>query len=186
MALHERSVRLTYHDYLLFPEDGRRHEILDGEHYVTAAPYIRHQIVQQRLNFALSLVVEPAGLGQILSPPVDVLLSPNDIVQPDLLFIAKDRLGILTERNVQGAPDLVVEILSGSSRRIDREVKRGIYERYGVREYWLVDTNRDTVTVYCSEGEGFGRPTLLSAKAGSRLTSPLFPNLDAGLAELFA
>jgi Uma2 family endonuclease len=183
MALHDRPVRLTYDDYLLFPEDGRRHEILDGEHYVTAAPYIRHQIVQQRLNFALSRIVEPAGLGQILSEPVDVLLSRHDIVQPDLLFIARERLGILTRRNVQGAPDLVVEILSSSSQRIDREIKREAYERAGVSEYWLVDPELDTVTVYRAGEAG---ATLLSARAADLLTTPLLPGFEARLADLFA
>jgi Uma2 family endonuclease len=186
MALHDRSVRLTYSDYLGFPEDGRRHEVLDGDHYVTAAPYIRHQVVQQRLNFALSLIVEPAQLGQILSAPVDVLLSRHDIAQPDLLFIARERLEILTERNVQGAPDLVVEILSGSSLRLDREVKLEAYERTGVREYWIVDTAQDTIAIYRADDAGFGQALVLSARAGDCLTSPLLPGLEARLTDLFA
>ncbi len=187
MALQDRSVRLTYDDYLRFPQDGRRHEILNGEHYVTEAPGIGHQIIQQRLNFALSPIVERVRLGQILSAPVAVLLSPHDIVQPDLLFVARKRLKILTERYVQGAPSLVVEILSESSQQLDRHIKLEIYEHAGVREYWIVDGIVDdpagTITVYRAGDTG---ATVFSASAGYRLTSSLFPGLKIRLSDLFA
>src|SRR5215218_2041044 len=108
MALQDRPVRLTYTDYLLFPEDGQRHEILDGEHYVTAAPFLRHQALVVELAAALHPFIRSNKLGQLFVAPADVVLSRHDIVQPDLVFISTERLHILTERNIQGAPDLVV------------------------------------------------------------------------------
>jgi Uma2 family endonuclease len=129
VALHERSALLTYDDYVLFPDDGRRHEIIDGEHTVTPAPFLRHQALVRRFILALGAVIERGGLGELFPAPVDVLLTRHDIVQPDLVFIAKERLDILTEANVQGAPDLVIEILSPATRRKDEGEKRELYAR---------------------------------------------------------
>ncbi len=186
MALHDRSVRLTYVDYLLFPEDGQRHEILDGEHYVTAAPYLRHQRILLRLALVLGPFIETHGLGQLFLSPVDVLLSRHDIAQPDLAFVSNQRLPILTDRNIQGAPDLVVEILSASTRRADESVKLDIYERFGVEEYWLVDPSRDAVTVYRLDSGHFSKAAELSAKGEDSLTTPLLRGLEISVAHIFA
>jgi Uma2 family endonuclease len=185
MALHERSVRLTYDDYLLIPEDGQRHEILDGEHYVTAAPFVRHQILSFRLTLALGTFAEARHLGQILAAPLDVLLSPNDIVQPDLIFLSSGRLHLLNERNLRGAPDLIVEILSESTRRIDQGIKAETYERAGVQEYWVVDPTRDSVLVYCRVEDRLQAVGRLEARTKDVLTTPLLPGLDIHLAEIF-
>jgi Uma2 family endonuclease len=183
MALHDRPVRLTYADYLLFPEDGQRHEIIDGEHYVSAAPFIRHQVLSRRLNRAVGDFVEDRGLGQMLYAPVDVVLSPYDIVQPDLVFVSKERAGILTEKNIQGAPDLLIEILSERTRRVDEEVKLHLYERFGVREYWLVDPRRESVRVYRLQEDSFH--PLGDLAAGDVLSTPLLPGLTLPVAEIF-
>ncbi|HEX5714577.1 MAG TPA: Uma2 family endonuclease [Thermoanaerobaculia bacterium] len=144
MAIRDTAHRkLTYEDYVLIPDDGKRHEILDGEHYVTAAPYPRHQAILGELHF-----LRQNRLGRVFLAPVDVLLSRHHIVQPDLLFISNERLTVLTEKNVQGAPDLVVEILSDSTRRIDEGLKLERYELLEVREYWTVDPSRNVVRVY--------------------------------------
>lgn len=186
MALHDRSVRLTYDDYVLFPEDGRRHEIIDGEHYVTAAPFLRHQALVRRFVVALAPIIEAGRLGELYPAPADVLFSRFDVVQPDLVFISAERLHILTEKNVQGAPDLVVEIFSPSTRTRDEGIKLDLYERFGVREYWLVDPAHATVTVHRLEDGRFHRAIELSAAAGDALTTPLLPGLSVSLAGLFA
>lgn len=186
MALHERSARLTYEDYVLFPEDGRRHEIIEGEHYVTAAPFLRHQALVRRFTLALGSVIEADGLGELYPAPVDVVLSRQDVFQPDLVFISRERRHILTERNIQGAPDLVIEILSQSTRNTDEVVKYERYERFGVREYWLADSTRETVTVYRLEGDRFRKTAELSARAGDVLTTSLLPGLRFAVADLFA
>lgn len=185
MALHDRPIRLTYEDFLQIPEDGRRHEILDGEHYVSAAPYLKHQSVSMQLAVALGLFIRANRLGRLWTAPVDVLLSPHDIVEPDLVFVSQERLGILTERNIQGAPDLIIEILSRSTRRIDLGLKREIYERSGVQEYWLVDPDRETVTVHRLENGHYRTAAELTASDDSRLTTPLLPGLELRVVDLF-
>lgn len=185
MALHERSARLTYEDYVLFPVDGLRHEVIDGEHYVTAAPFLRHQALVRRFLLAIGPIIETGGLGELFPAPVDVVLSRYDVVQPDLVFIAEERRHILTDRNIQGAPDLVIEILSPGTRKIDEVVKLDLYEHSGVGEYWLADPEGRTVTVHRLEGGRFRRIAELSAAGSDALTTPLLPGLRVALAELF-
>lgn len=186
MALHDRPARLTYDDFVLFPEDGLRHEILDGEHYVSAAPYLRHQTVLGELYAALHAFLKVNRSGRLFVAPADVLLSRHDIVEPDLVYVSNERLDILTEKNIQGAPDLVVEVLSGSTKKVDQGIKLERYERFGVQEYWLVDPDRNTITVYRSDGERFQRTDVLSAEAKDVLRTPLLPGLELQLAEVFA
>lgn len=187
MAIRDTARRkLTYEDYVLFPEDGQRHEVLAGEHYVTPAPTPGHQITSGRVHLKLGTFVVERRLGTVLYAPLDVLLSEQDIAQPDLLFISNERAAILTRTNVLGAPDLVIEILSDSTRRRDETVKRDRYERFGVLEYWLVDPARRTVKVFRRSGTAFLPPLDLSAAAGDVLTTPLLPGLEIRLREIFA
>lgn len=185
MALHDPSPKLTYEDYILIPNDGKRHEIVDGEHYVTAAPFVRHQRLVVRLTILVGGFIREHRLGELLIAPTDVILSPHDIVQPDLLFISSEKAPILTEKNVQGAPDLVIEILSESTRHLDEVLKRQAYEQFGAREYWIFDPHRKTTRVWERTAEGLRRKALLSAAAGDILTSPLLPGLEIPLAEIF-
>ena len=185
MALHDLPAKkLTYEDYVRIPDDGKRHEIIDGEHYVSAAPFIRHQRVVHRLDVRLGIYVAAHPVGEILTAPTDVILSPHDVVQPDLLFISNERSSIVKEKNIQGAPDLVIEIHSGSSRRIDRGAKRRAYERWGVLEYWMLDPERKEADVCERTAQGLLRQrALLSVR--DVLTTPLLPGLEIPLAEIF-
>jgi Uma2 family endonuclease len=185
MNLHDPSPKLTYEDYLLIPEDGKRHQIIDGKHYVTDTPFLRHQRLARRLVFRLETFLLEHPLGEFFFAPTDVILSPHDIVQPDLFFISNDRSSIVTEANIQGAPDLVIEILSNSSRRLDEVLKRKAYEEFGAREYWIFDPSRKTTQVWELTAEGLRRRGLLSAAAGDILTTPLLPGLEIPLAEVF-
>src|SRR5215470_6589596 len=101
------SSQLTYEDYLLFPDDGKRHEIIDGDHYVTPAPKTKHQKVSFNLTVGIGSFVKQRGLGLLLAAPSDVFLSDENIVQPDLLFVSTARASIVTEDNIHGAPDIV-------------------------------------------------------------------------------
>jgi Uma2 family endonuclease len=185
MALHDLSPkRLNYEDYVLIPDDGKRHEILDGEHYVTAAPFVRHQRLVVRLTILIGGFVETHDLGQLLVAPTDVVLSPHDVVQPDLLFISNARASIVGEKNVQGAPDLVIEILSESTRRLDEAVKLEAYERFGALEYWMLDSRRKGADVWERGPGGLRRKPFLSAAAGDILTTPLLPGLEIPLAAI--
>jgi Uma2 family endonuclease len=185
MALRDLDLprKLTYEDYILFPEDGLRHEILDGEHYVTPAPFIRHQLISGNLHSHLDPFVRRHRLGVVLYAPVDVILSPHDIAQPDLLFVSNERKGILTEPNVQGAPDLLIEILSKKTRRRDERLKLDLYDRFGVLEYWIVDPERQGIKIYRRDS---GRLRLAAELSeGEVLTTPLLPGLQIPLGEIF-
>ena len=131
----ETSIRLDYEDYASIPYDGRRHEIIDGAHYVNPAPSSYHQIVLMNLLLTLGPYVEEHQLGRLLPSPIDVVFGDHDIVQPDIIFVQADRLHIIEAKNVQGAPDLMIEILSDSNRRYDVRTKYELYERNGIGEY---------------------------------------------------
>ena len=179
--------RLTYDDFLLFPEgDGLRHEIIDGVHYVTAAPNLRHQDLVGRLYLAMGnfLAAHP-GIGHVFLSPLDVVFTRHDIVEPDLLFVAGDQKSILTEANIQGAPAIVVEVLSKSTRSRDHRIKKALFERGGVREYWMVDPDRSQVIVCLRDADGFHVCTPLSAADRAVLTTPLLPGFSLSLSEFF-
>jgi Uma2 family endonuclease len=184
-------LKLTYEDYLHFPDDGRRHELIDGDHQVTPAPTPRHQLVLQNLFFSLEAHNRRHTLGRLAFAPLDLVLSPADVVQPDLIFIGRRRRDRVTDTHVDGAPDLVVEVLSESTRRRDEITKRHLYERFGVSEYWLVDPVLETVKVFrrpAPQAPTFGRATELSFRdqPDGHLASPLFPGLSLPLSELFS
>jgi Uma2 family endonuclease len=176
----QTSIKLTYEDYAAIPEDGLRHEIIDGEHYVNPAPNIRHQIISMRLSMAIGNVVYGDGLGHLFAAPTDVALTKHDIAQPDLFFIRNTNAHILAEKKIVGVPDLVIEILS-SNRDFDERVKYRSYERAGVPEYWIVDPFDDAVNVFRRAGDRFQRVDL-----GDTLTTPLLPGFALSLQKLFA
>jgi Uma2 family endonuclease len=186
MALHDRIRKLTYDDYALLPEDGQRHEIIDGELYMTPSPVTAHQRTVFRLGLRLGGFVEQHELGEVFSAPFDVVFSKFDVVQPDLLFISKERAQILTDKNVQGTPDLVIEVLSESTRRLDETIKLSLYDRYGVLEYWMFNAARQDVRVFRRSGERLVLVAELSAQAGGVLITSLLPGFELSMAGLFA
>ncbi len=178
-------VKFTYADFLLFPDDGRRHELLEGEHYVSPSPRTKHQKVSWNLAGLFDRFLTRHPLGEMFCAPYDVVLSDEDVVETDLVYVSAARAAIITEANVQGAPDLVVEILSESSGKADEITKRKLYERCGILEYWIVDPESEGVKVYRLVDGRYVRAAELSHKAGDRLTSDLFPGLSLPLAEVF-
>ncbi len=178
--------RLTYADFRRFPNDGQRHELINGEHAVTPSPIQRHQELSVRLVIALGAFLEANPLASVFHAPFDCVFSFFDVVEPDLLVVTNDQREILTKRNVRGAPALVVEILSESSSARDRRTKRALYERVGVREYWVVDPDGNTIAVHRLEKPGrFRFPQVLSAANGDRIATPLLPGFALDLAKLF-
>ena len=180
-----RSSHLTYEDYLLFPDDGKRHEVIDGDHYVTPAPKTKHQKVSFNLTVAMGSFVKQQGLGLVLAAPSDVILSDENVVQPDLLFVSTARASIVTEDNIHGAPDLVVEIISETTRKKDEVTKRKLYERFGVQEYWVVDSELETVKIFRRAQQGYSRAVELSKEANDILTTELLAGLNLALTEIF-
>jgi Uma2 family endonuclease len=133
------DVKFTFQDWLQTPEDGLRHEILDGDHVVTPAPNLHHQRISRRIHHQLYQQIELTGRGEVFYAPAGVRLSDEDVVEPDLFVVLAERSGIMLETHVDGAPDQVVEILSKSTGRRDRGIKKRRYARFQVPEYWIVD-----------------------------------------------
>jgi Uma2 family endonuclease len=179
------SSKLTYEDYLLFPDDGKRHEIIEGDHNVTPAPKTKHQKVSFNLALALGSFVKQRDLGLVFAAPYDVILSDENVVQPDLLFVSSARASIVTEDNIRGAPDLIVEIISETTRKKDEVTKRKLYERFGVQEYWVVDPELETVKVFRGARQGYGRAVELSKEANNVLSTKLLAGFHLPLAEIF-
>ena len=180
------GLKLTYDDFVLFPDDGKRHELIDGEHYVTPSPNIRHQQIQGDLFGLIWSYLQVHPVGRVFTARLDVLFSDYDVVEPDLLYVSNIRASeVLTPTNVRGAPDLVVEIGSPSTRKRDETIKRHLYERSGVSEYWIVDPDIDVVRVYRRERDVFDRAVELSREGGDVLTTTLLPGLEMPLARIF-
>ena len=176
------GTRLTYDDYCLLPDNGRRYEIVDGELFVTPSPLRHHQKVSANLSYYLIDFVKKHDLGEVYVAPFDVVLSENDVVEPDIIYISKARSSIITEKNVQGAPDLVVEILSASTAKIDRTTKLKLYARYGVAEYWVIDPDTCAAEIYRWAPGGYEWAAQFDA--GQTLTSRLFPGFALPMAKL--
>ena len=178
MAVPKLGVRYTYLDYLRTSDDDR-FELLDGELIMVPAPRVDHQRVVLKLASLLDAFVEDRGLGVVLPAPCDVVLSDTDVVQPDLLFVAAERAHIIAPENVRGAPDLVVEVLSPSTAERDRTLKRALYAKHRVSEYWQVDPGARTVTVLRLAGADFEIDGVYGN--GETATSPSLPGLRVGV-----
>jgi Uma2 family endonuclease len=151
--------KLGYREYCCFPDDGRRHEIIDGDHYVNPAPSTYHQTVSRRLQHQLYTQIELTGRGVVYNAPCDVQLTDYDIVQPDLAVVLTSRMQMITPTKIKGVPDLLVEILSPSTASNDATLKKQLYERVGVAEYWIVDPDNHTVEQFVlTDGRYARRP----------------------------
>jgi Uma2 family endonuclease len=172
-------VAMTYQDYAALPDNGQRYEVHDGELRVTPAPTPLHQIVLFNLAKALDAHVAARGLGRVMVAPLDVILSdrPGEttILQPDVIFLARERLQAMSARAIEGPPTLAVEILSPSTSLVDRTVKRDLYAHYGVPYFWLVDLEARHLEARVLRGGRYGAAMLVSGTAPVDL--PPFANL---------
>lgn len=174
---------LTYQDYLRMPDDRTRKEILGGDLYVTPAPTPAHQRVVAELVAILRTHAKRHGAGEVFVSPLDVVLSQTDVVQPDIVFVAEANKPIIGEAAVQGPPDLIIEVLSPSTVKLDRGRKMDLYARSGVVEYWIVDPDNRSVEVYRLEGGAYRLE--LRAHEGAIVRSTLFPGLEVSPADLW-
>ena len=146
--------QITWHDVQQLADDGNRYEAIEGDLYVTPAPTLRHQTISIRLFLDLTRLLAAPGHGRVWYAPLGVWFPATDEgVQPDLLFVSNERRGILAPEGLRGAPDLIVEILSPTTANRDRGVKRRLYERQGVAEYWIVDPDLEAVDVWRFSGD---------------------------------
>jgi len=176
------DTRLTYEDYCLLPNDGKRYEIIEGELVVTPSPRRSHQKAVNNLIYYLNDFVKKTGLGEVYPAPFDVVFSRYDVVEPDILYISKARASVLTDKNVQGAPDLVVEVLSETTAEIDRTTKLKLYARFGVQEYWIIDPEGCSAEVYRRKKKRFEVAAKL--QTADSLTTPLLPGFSVPFSKL--
>nr|AAX36047.1 ORF187 [Leptospirillum ferrooxidans] len=176
----------TYEEFMSLPEGGPfRTEIIDGELCMTPSPNTRHQEISLILSLAIGNWLGKSPSGKLFIAPYDVVFSkdPLQVAEPDLIFVSKEHLSIITEKNIQGSPDLLVEILSPSTESSDRRVKHSLYERFGVLEYWIVDPESQTLQVFRLVDGRYPAP--LEYGKSDLLESPLFPGLSLALSEVF-
>lgn len=176
------KAKFTYQDYLHMPED-KRYELVEGEFFMVPSPNESHQGISAELGYALQSYVKKQKAGFVYYAPFDVVFSDEDVVQPDIIYVSKERRDIITRRNIQGAPDLVVEILSPKISYRDREIKRKLYSKYGVKEYWIVDPVKQTVEVLSLDVGGYRKTGTYNVNAP--LTSHLLTDLSIDLKSVF-
>ncbi len=175
---------LTYDDYLTFPDnDGIRKEIIEGELFMSPAPSIKHQLILKRLSQLIDQYVQKNGLGEVLLAPCDVIFSNINVMQPDILFISRQNYEIITALNIQGTPDLLIEILSPSTIENDRIFKKLVYEKFGVKEYWLVDPEQETIEGWTLKQGRF--QLFQKAQKTEIFASKLIQGLELDLAPIF-
>jgi Uma2 family endonuclease len=178
----ETKVKFTYEDYLQLPQD-KHYELIEGEFIMVPSPGWSHQTVLKKLFRILDDYITSYGLGEIRFAPLDVVLSEDNVVQPDILFISKKRSHIIRERNIQGAPDLVIEVLSSATAKKDQGLKQKLYAKYGVKEYWIVDPQTKSIRVMALDERGL--TTFQIYKTGRFFGSSLLKNLSFDLEEIF-
>jgi Uma2 family endonuclease len=176
-------VRFQAEDIWQAPDDGRIYEVIDGELYVAPSPGTAHQRVCGNLYGYLWQYLRAHPRGEVFTAPLGVVLDAENAVQPDLVYVAHERAHIITERGIEGVPDLVVEVLSPSTEARDRGIKLRRYARAGVPHYWIVDPGQRTLEVYrLAEG---GYMLVGRYGPGSFLRPELFPGLELSLDALW-
>ena len=183
MAVQQAEKLYTIDDYLAMPDEYPRYELLEGELVEMVSPTSRHQRISRQLFTALNTHCAAHDLGEVFYAPLDVILSRTIVVQPDLLFISKARRAELIGERITGAPDLVIEILSPATSARDFNQKRKLYARHGVKEYWIVDPDDETIEVQRLQGNVFSTVALF--EKGQTLTSPMFEGLNVDVGQVF-
>ena len=183
MVAIETRPKFTYADYLNAPDDAR-YELLDGELIMSPAPNRLHQSASFKLSVDLGILLKRVEIGHIFVAPFDVVLSDTDVVQPDIMFVSNARAHIITDANIRGAPDLVVEILSPGTAERDRTFKRDLYARHGVKEYWMVDTELRRIYQLTHDADEFRLAGVFDM--GDTLASPTLNGYALNVSDVFA
>jgi len=184
MRIPEGKIVLTYDDYVLLPNDLNRYEILEGELSVTPAPSTKHQTISGNLFILLAQHINDRDLGKIFHAPIDLILESTSVLQPDLLFVSKARQHIVTDRAIEGTPDLVIEILSPTTSRTDRVTKAQIYARHSVPAYWIVDPEQETIEIYLLNVDSYRLAANLQGETLS--AAPPFDELKIATKSIFS
>ncbi|MEW6619844.1 MAG: Uma2 family endonuclease [bacterium] len=178
-----KEEKWTYEDYVQFPDDGKRYQIIQGEVYMSPAPVPYHQRISAKLFEILQQFVKINKLGEVFYAPCDVLFSDEDVVQPDIFFISKENLNIIKDKYIEGAPNLIIEITSPYTQNLDKLLKKRLYETYGVKEYWLLDADKKTLQIFSHTGKLYEDTGIY--KIGDVVKSNLIKGLNFNLKEIF-
>lgn len=172
----QTATRMTYEEFMALPEEeGKRYELIEGELIVNPAPNLRHQAIIGNFYYAFRQYFDQHPGGKVYVAAVDVVLSIENVLEPDVIVVLADRASRLQGMNVKGAPNIAIEVLSPGSRRKDEVTKRRLYEKYGVEEYWIADPDTETVRLYRRSADVFDRPIEINTEAGGAITTPLLP-----------
>ncbi|OFW09534.1 MAG: hypothetical protein A3G20_02960 [Acidobacteria bacterium RIFCSPLOWO2_12_FULL_59_11] len=177
------ATKMTYDQYCLLPEDGNQYEVFDGELVKTPSPSSRHQKIVQKLLYRLSAYLEAHALGEVFVAPLDTIFDQYTVLQPDILFVSRERVAEVVKERIEGSPDLVVEILSPSTFYKDLRRKMAVYSQFKVQEYWIVDPEKQTIELYQRSGEGLQ----LARQFASQETfqSPLLMGFQLSVGSIF-
>jgi Uma2 family endonuclease len=175
--------RQTVSDYKLLPETGPRYQLIEGDLYMAPAPNRYHQDISRNLELIIGSYLRKRKLGKLYDAPFDVYLGEHDVFQPDILFVSNARNHILTEAGAKGAPDLIVEILSPKTAKLDLEVKRRGYARAGVEEMWIIDPKKRQIAIYRFAKDA--EKPVAKIQEGDPLQTPIFPGLKIDTREVF-
>jgi len=182
-ALSPPIPKFTYADLDLVPQqrEGDRHELFDGELVVTASPIPAHQVVALNFSRGIGNHVIPNELGEVYTAPIDVKFAPIWVAVPDLVFVRRERMAIVGAKSINGAPDLIVEVLSPSTRKRDLGRKKLTYERFQVPEYWVTSIQQRTVTVFVLRDRRYEE----LPQEGDTLRSLVLPDLALRWSDVF-
>lgn len=172
----------TYQDYLDI-SDNNRYEIIDGGIMMVPAPIPFHQKISKKIEFELVKFVEGTELGEVFDAPCDVVFDDKNIVQPDIMVILNNNLNIIKDKNISGSPDLIVEILSESTAYIDLIKKKKLYEKFQVKEYWIVDPIEKSITIYFLKSNKFEE--VICSPHGCMLSSILLNGFSLDTSKIF-
>ncbi|MBI5207515.1 MAG: Uma2 family endonuclease [Candidatus Firestonebacteria bacterium] len=174
--------KFTYEDYLKTPED-KRYELIEGELIMTPSPIIYHQRISKKIYYELEKFIREKRIGEIFYAPCDVHLDNGNVFQPDILFVSKNRLNIIGEKNIQGAPDLIIEILSEATAYMDFGKKKRLYARFGVKEYWIADPQEKVIEIYSLKDNMF---ILINTFSEKDILKSSFLGIEIKLSDIFA
>jgi len=177
------DIKFTYQEYRTLPETGPRYQLIEGDLLMSPSPNFFHQTLVYNLALILGQFAKTHALGLVRVAPLDVILTEEDVVQPDIVYVSNARKGIIAPEGLRGAPDLCVEVLSASTRDLDSQAKRVLYARHGVAELWLVDPDARTIELFRLQEQPHA-PTRVF-RADETLTTALLPGLEVKLAEVF-
>ncbi len=174
---------ITVEDYRALPEGPPHYQLIAGKLHMSPSPTRYHQVVCRNIQFLLMKYLEQHPVGEVFQAPSDVYLTEFDVYQPDLFFVSNENAAVLSPQGAAGAPDLVIEVLSPGTARLDREAKRKTYTQVGVKELWLVDPDLKVVQVYQASRGLDAAPSTYGM--GASFSSPFFPGLHIPVADVF-